>query len=135
MSTQESTADQQYHPRTLGLARWVQLAFMAFGAVLLLVLDKTITIVWDKFAEPKPLVVTLVAAVLAAGGAIAAYRHPTVSRVANEVVGELAKVSWPTRDEVQVSTLVVIITSFIASVIVGTFDAAWSAITDLIYKV
>ena len=63
------------------------------------------------------------------------YRHETVSRVSHEVVGELAKVSWPTRDEVQVSTVVVIITSIIASIIVGSFDAAWSAITDLIYKV
>ena len=136
MATQQSTADQhQYHPRTLGLARWVQLAFMAFAALLLLVFDKTITIIWDKFAEPEPLVVTLAAAVLAVATAVVAYRHPTVSRVANEVVGELAKVSWPTRDEVQVSTLVVIITSIIAAIIVGVFDAAWSAITDLIYKV
>ena len=135
MSTQQTTADQQYHPRTLGLTRWVQLAFVALGALLLLVFDKTITIVWDKFAEPEPLVVTLLAGALATGSAIFAYRHPTVSRLANEVVGELAKVAWPTRDEVQVSTLVVIITSIIAAIIVGVFDAAWSAITDLIYKV
>jgi preprotein translocase SecE subunit len=136
MSTQSSTADQQHHtPRTLGLARWVQLAFMVFGALLLLVLDRTISIIWDKFAEPEPLLVTLAAALLAVSLTVVAYRHPTVSRLASEVVGELAKVTWPSRDEVQVSTLVVIITSFIASVIVGSFDAAWSAITDLIYKV
>lgn len=136
MTTQQTTADQQqYHHRTLGLARWVQLAFMALGALLLMVFDKTITIIWDKFAEPDPLVVTALSAVLAVGTAIYAYRHPTVSRLANEVVGELAKVAWPTRDEVQVSTVVVIITSIIAAVIVGVFDAAWSAITDLIYKV
>ena len=135
MSTQQSTADQQLHPRTLGLARWVQLAFMAFAALLLLVFDRIINIIWDKFAEPKPLLVTLLAAVLAAGTALFTYKNPTVSRLANEVVGELAKVSWPTRDEVQVATIVVIVTSLVASIIVGSFDAAWSAITDLIYKV
>jgi preprotein translocase SecE subunit len=135
MSTQQTTADQQFTPKTLGLARWVQLAFMGFAVVLLLILDKTITIIWDKFAEPDPLLVSMLALVLAGLCAVIAYRHATVNRVANEVVGELAKVSWPTREEVQVSTLVVIVTSIIASVIVGSFDAAWSAITDLIYKV
>jgi preprotein translocase subunit SecE len=135
MSTQESTADQQFAPKTLGLARWVQLAFMAFAIVLLLIFDRLITIIWDKFAEPDPLLVSALAVALGAGCALAAYRHATVNRLANEVVGELAKVSWPTRDEVQVSTVVVIITSIIAAVIVGSFDAVWSAITDLIYKV
>lgn len=135
MSTQQTTADQQYHPRTLGLTRWVQVAFMALGALLLLIFDKVITIIWDKFAEPEPVLITLIAAVLAVGTTVFAYRHPTVGRLANEVVGELAKVSWPSRDEVQVSTVVVIVTSIIAAIIVGSFDAAWSAITDLIYKV
>jgi len=136
MSTQQTTADQQqFTAKTLGLARWVQLAFMGFAVVLLLIFDKTITIAWDKFAEPDPLLVSTLAVVLATLCSVFAYRHATVNRVANEVVGELAKVSWPTREEVQVSTLVVIVTSIIASVIVGTFDAAWSAVTDLIYKV
>jgi preprotein translocase SecE subunit len=136
MTTQQTTADQQqYHSRTLGLARWVQLAFMALGALLLMVFDKTITIIWDKFAEPKPLAVTALATVLGAAVTVILYRHKRVNRVANEVVGELAKVAWPTRDEVRVSTIVVIITSFIAACIVGTFDAAWSWITDFIYKV
>jgi preprotein translocase SecE subunit len=135
MSTQQTTADQQFAPKTLGLSRWVQLAFMAFAVVLLLILDRVITIIWDKFAEPDPLVVTTLAVALAGVSAVGAYRHATINRLTNEVVGELAKVSWPSRDEVQVSTVVVIITSIIASVIVGSFDAVWSAITDLIYKV
>jgi len=134
MSQPESTAEG-LAPRALGLARWVQLAFMAFGLLLLWVFDKIITIVWDKFAEPQPIFVSAGAAVLATIGTVLLYRHETVSRVANEIVGELAKVTWPSRDEIQVSTVVVIITSIIASVIMGAFDAAWSALTDLIYKV
>jgi preprotein translocase SecE subunit len=58
-----------------------------------------------------------------------------VSRVSSEIVGELARVSWPSRDEIQAATIIVIITSIIASIIVGAFDAAWSSLTDLIYKV
>ena len=134
MSQSDTTADA-HAPRALGLARWVQLAFLAFGVLLLWVFDKIITIVWDKFAEPQPVFVTLGAAVLATVTTMLVYRHETVSRVAHEIVGELAKVTWPSRDEIQASTVVVIITSIIASVIVGAFDAAWSALTDLIYKV
>lgn len=134
MTTQQSTADH-VSPRAQGLARWVQIAFMVAAALLLVIFDKTITIIWDKFADPEPLLITALSAVLAAVTAVLLYRQPTVSRLANEVVGELTKVSWPTRDEVQVSTIVVIVTSIIASIIVGSFDAAWSAITDLIYKV
>ena len=129
------TTTREAQPKTLGLARWVQMTFMAFGAFLLWVLDKVITIGWDKFAEPKPMLVTLLAAVVATAVTMVLYRNEKVSRVSHEVVGELAKVSWPSRKETQVSTVVVIITSIIAAAIVGAFDAAWSAITDLIYKV
>ena len=134
MTTQE-TASRELQPKTLGLVRWVQMAFMAFGLLLLWVLDKIITIVWDKFDEPQPTVVTLLAIALSAGITYTLYKQKKIERVAHEVVGELAKVSWPSRTETQVSTIVVIVTSLIAAAIVGVFDAAWSAITDLIYKV
>ena len=140
MTEQETaTADaagalaREDQPRTLGLARWVQMTFLAFWLLLVFVFDKAITIGWDRFAEPKPEVVTLVAAVVAGGITYALYRNEKVHRVSQEVVGELAKVSWPSRQETQVSTVVVIITSVIAAAIVGAFDAAWAAITDVIY--
>ena len=133
--SETQTAPEELAPKTLGLARWVQLAYMGFGLTLLWLVDKLVTIVWDKFAEPQPVYVTLAAAVIAAITTFVLYRHPTVSRVSNEVVGELAKVTWPSRDEIQAATVVVIITSIIASIIVGAYDAVWSTLTDLIYKV
>jgi preprotein translocase subunit SecE len=131
---EQDTAVDVHRPKSLGLDRWVQIAFMAFALLLLWLLDKIITLIWDRFAEPMPSLVTLLAAAIAIGTTLLLYRQEKVSRVAHEVVGELTKVSWPSRKETQVSTLVVIITSVIAAIIVGTFDAAWSAITDLIYK-
>jgi len=133
MNQSETARDLQ--PKTLGLVRWVQMAFMAFALMLLWILDKIITLAWDKFAEPQPTLVTLVAVVIAAGTTYGLYKHEKVVRIANEVVGELSKVTWPSRNETQVSTVVVVITSIIAAAIIGVFDAAWSAITDLIYKV
>jgi len=135
MSEQEKPELETQSPKTLGLERWVQMAFLSFGVLTIWVLDKVIALVWDRFAEPPPELVTVVAAVIGAAITMVLYRNPKVSRVSHEVVGELAKVSWPSRKETQVSTIVVIVTSLIAAVIVGAFDAAWSAITDLIYKV
>jgi preprotein translocase subunit SecE len=131
---EQETAVEVHRPKSLGLDRWVQIAFMAFALLLLWLLDKIITLIWDRFAEPTPTLVTLLAALIAVSTAVVLYRQEKVSRVAHEIVGELTKVSWPSRKETQVSTIVVIITSVIAAIIVGSFDAAWSAITDLIYK-
>ena len=131
---EQDTAVEVHRPKSLGLDRWVQIAFMAVALLLLWLLDKIITLIWNRFAEPIPSLVTLLAGAIAVSTAVLLYRQEKVSRLAHEIVGELTKVSWPSRKETQVSTLVVIITSVIAAVIVGSFDAAWSAITDLIYK-
>ena len=134
-STALSNQAVQGEIKSLGLTRWVQMTFMAFGLLLFWMLDKVITIIWDKFSEPPPELVTVIALGLAGVTTWSLYRAPKVVKAANEVVGELAKVSWPSRKETQVSTIVVIVTSLIAAIIVGSLDAAWSKLTDLIYKV
>jgi preprotein translocase subunit SecE len=134
-TTTHEEAGRELTAKTLGLTRWVQMAFVAFWLLLVWLLDKIVTIVWDKFAEPQPLVVTAGSLLVAAAVTYALYRHERVNQVANEVVGELTKVTWPTRKETQVATVVVIVTSLIAAAIIGVFDAAWSWVTDFIYKV
>ncbi|MCG8554989.1 MAG: preprotein translocase subunit SecE [Proteobacteria bacterium] len=121
--------------RTLGLLRWVQLAFMAAGAGLFWLLDKAITPIWRLFQEPNATVVSAVSLVAAAAVVGASYRNPRLNQLTHEVAGELSKVTWPSKQETSTSTVVVIITSLIAAAILGAFDAVWSAITDLIYKV
>jgi preprotein translocase SecE subunit len=135
MDEQETVTTREAPTKALGLDRWVQMTFLAIGVLLLWVLDKAITIIWDRFAEPEPLLVTAAAAVVASVLTYTFSRQPKVKRISHEIVGELAKVSWPSRQETQISTIVVIITSILAAAIVGAFDAAWAAITDLIYKV
>jgi preprotein translocase subunit SecE len=134
MTTQQVTP-QDLQPKTLGIARWVQMAFFAFGLLLLFVLDRAINLIWNRFDEPQPVLVTAAALVVSAAVTLTLYRRDNVKRLAHEVVGELTKVTWPSRQETQVSTVVVIITSLIAAAIIGTFDAWWSWVTDFIYKV
>lgn len=120
--------------RISSLTRWVQGVFLLFFLCAFWVLDKLVTVGWSAFAEPNPMVASGTAAALAAGLVFGLHRHPRIRAWTDEVVAELAKVAWPSRRETSASTVVVVVASIIAAIIVGAFDAAWSAITDLIYK-
>ncbi len=118
---------------TLGPERWVQFAFVLLAGATFFVGDKLIEYVWGFFAQPNTTVVSGAAAIVGILVGYLAYRHPKLNPMAHEVAQELAKVTWPTRQETWTSTLVVIITSVIAAAYLGAFDALWSAFTDLIY--
>ena len=135
MTDRDTKKEQDAQAQTLGLTRWVGVAYMVFALFVLWLLDKVITIVWSIFAEPNPTLVTVASLAIAGVSALVLFKNEKVNAVVYEVVGELSRVTWPSRDETTTSTIVVIIASIIASLIVGGFDAAWSAITDLIYKV
>lgn len=126
----------------LGIERWVQFAFIALAVVTFYLSDRLIAFGWDQIAmrvssipQADPTIVSGTAALIGILGAFMLYRHPRVNELAHEVVSELSRVTWPTRDETYYSTVVVIVTSVIAAVYTGVFDALWSAFTDLIYNV
>jgi preprotein translocase subunit SecE len=58
------------------------------------------------------------------------FRHPKVNLFLEEVVSELRKVTWPSREEVVRSTTVVIICIAICSVVLGVFDLAWGKVVS-----
>jgi len=131
MTALDTTAES--HVKPLGLIRWVQVAFMGFALILFWLLDKIGLAVWQMFAEPNPTLNTVGAAAIAAVTTVVLYRNERVNQVTHDVIGELTKVTWPTRRETQAATIVVIVASIIAAVIIGILDAAWSKLTDLIY--
>ncbi|MBP5402657.1 MAG: preprotein translocase subunit SecE [Treponema sp.] len=51
-----------------------------------------------------------------------------------ECVGELKKVTWPTRDDVWASVKVVVVLTIITSVILGAFDSGFTALYSLLMK-
>ena len=56
------------------------------------------------------------------------------ARFISEVKTELKKVSWPTRDELISSTIVVLVTVGILSVYVGVCDLIFSRIINLLIR-
>ena len=113
---------------TLGVERWVQFAYAACAITLAWFLIKLTGSVWTLLADT-------VDAVPEPNDTVIAYRSKRVHTFVVEVCVELSKVTWPTRKETWSQTIVVIIVSIIAAIILGLFDAAWSTITDLIYDV
>lgn len=127
---------------TLGVERWVQFAYAACAITLAWFLIKSSTAVWtiladnvDAVPEPNATVIAVGAGLVAFISAVIAYRSSRIHTFVLEVCVELSKVSWPTRKETWSQTVVVLIVSVIAAIILGVYDAVWSHITDLIYNV
>jgi preprotein translocase subunit SecE len=127
---------------TLGVERWVQFAYAACAITLAWFLIKLSGSVWtlladtvDAVPEPNETIIAVGAGVIALITAVITYRSQKIHTFVVEVCVELSKVTWPTRKETWSQTVVVIIVSIIAAVILGVFDAFWAQITDLIYDV
>ena len=94
--------------------------------------------VWQEWNDPFMLgirqlpLTSVIAYAIAAALAFATLRHPDANTLALEVVDELSKVVWPTREETGQATMVVVVAVLISSAFLGAFDAVWLWMTDWI---
>ncbi len=112
----------------------VHLIYLCGAVLAFYVFQWSIDWIWGYFATPpSEFRITLVSAVMAVALAVILYKSDRVYSLANEVSGELKKVTWPTAKEVRAATIVVIVMAIISALILGLFDLAWSKLTDLVY--
>jgi preprotein translocase subunit SecE len=112
----------------------VHLIYLCGAVLLFYLLQWSIDWVWGYFATaPSESKISMIAAVAAVVISVALYRNDRVYHLANEVSGELKKVTWPTAKEVRAATLVVVVMAIVSSIILGVFDLAWSNLTELVY--
>jgi preprotein translocase SecE subunit len=94
--------------------------------------------VWQEWNDPFMLgirqlpLTSVIAYAISAALAFATLRHPDANTMALEVVDELSKVVWPTREETGHATMIVVIAVLISSAFLGAFDAVWLWMTDWI---
>jgi preprotein translocase subunit SecE len=134
----------------LGAARYVHAAFFLIAILGAYVASKVLVLAWGAIAEWPAAVravpqlvayaedqregITLVAGAAAGTlGVIQAYRKERVRGWADNVAGELSRVTWPTREIVLNGTVVVVLASAIATVYVTILDRFWSFLTTLVY--
>jgi preprotein translocase subunit SecE len=114
----------------------VHLIYLCGAVLLFYVLQWTTDWVWGYFSPesiPSEFKVTLISAVIAIVTGVVMYRSDKYYGLANEVAGELKKVTWPSAKEVRAATIVVIVMAIISAIILGLFDMVWSNLTELVY--
>src|SRR5258706_9632973 len=105
--------------------------YICGAALLFFVMQWTIDWLWgyfDKYLGPQPSEskISLFSGVVTVVVAWITYRRERVYTLANEVSGELKKVTRPSAKEVRTATMVVIIMAIISALILGFFDLIWS---------
>ncbi len=125
-------------PRT----RYVVVGIVLMALLLAVSLSHGFTWIWAQAGLDDWPVVTrevtitkLLAYGIAFLAAAFALKHKPTFQLANEVVDELAKVTWPTREETGNATVVVIVTVVVCSAYLGIFDAVWLSLTNWILGV
>tara|TARA_B100002052_G_C15325960_1_gene351917 strand:- start:56 stop:439 length:384 start_codon:yes stop_codon:yes gene_type:complete len=127
----------------MGVARYVNMAFIGTGLLAYVVLSELFawTLMFFGSAANSQVighnfrVAELIGLLVAAGLVVWLKRDERISTFAMEVGNELSKVTWPTWSETKLGTIVVMITTIIIAMILGTFDYLWAAVTSLIYDV
>lgn len=134
----------------LGTERYVLAGFFASGLLGAYVIGRFIQELWtsasnkDWFSQSVPRLAAindedkstyalLIGGLIALVTVIRTYRRADVREWTDEVASELSKVKWPTRKEVQNSTVIVIAASTVATVYLALLDRFWAFLTSLVY--
>jgi preprotein translocase subunit SecE len=145
-------SEEEALPTQLGANKYVYSAFFTAALIAAYVLGKSIHGIWatlsnrDFFAlrfpwatsihdDTKTTYSMVVGGLIAIVLAIRTVKKPSLRQWADEVAGELVKVKWPTRKEVQNSTVVVLATSAVAVTYLFLLDRFFGFLTDRIYSV
>jgi preprotein translocase subunit SecE len=140
-SAPELTTTSASAPATvMGLTKYVHFVYFAGTVVVAWLFVKITEQIWTSLnlaitAVPPPsnLIEIVVGGGIAVVLGVYLWRQETVKSLVMEIVVELSKVTWPSRKELSASTVVVIILSAVAAIIIGLFDFFWSWVTDIIY--
>lgn len=135
---------------SLGIQRYVLSGFFLAGMIVTYVLGRSLEGIWGSLSnkswfaksvpqlaavqdETKGTLAMVIAGVISFGFVIRTYRKPDVRTWSQEVASELQEVKWPTKKEVQSSTIVVIAASAVATLYLLVLDRLWSFVTDIVY--
>ncbi len=118
--------------------RYVVVTIAALAIIMAMALSRGfewfwITMEWNdpRIAGISQLPLTsLISYVISVACAAVCLKHDSIYPLLVEVVDELAKVVWPSRQETEHATVVVVVTVLICSAFLGVFDAVWLWVTD-----
>jgi preprotein translocase subunit SecE len=134
----------------IGVEKYVHTAFFITGILAAFLCGKMLLSLWNNLAEwpvavralphliryteeERGSITLIMGAVLGVFLILRYYRRPAVRSWATAVAGELARVTWPSKDTVTSGTVVVLVAGAIATVYVALLDRLWGYLTNLVY--
>jgi preprotein translocase subunit SecE len=134
----------------VGVERYVHAAFFSLGILVAYIGGKILLSAWNsladwplavkslpfliQFGEDERATITLViGAVVGVLLVLRYYRRPTVRSWATQVAGELARVTWPSKEKVTNGTIVVLVAGAVATLYIALLDRLWGYLTNLVY--
>lgn len=117
---------------------WVALFFIAATLLVALVFQLALQELFhfarieDKaILGPRLTFTTLIALILSAASAIyTAFLNQKSRMFVEQCIQELDKCAWPTPSDTKSSTITVVVTSFVAAIILGFFDTVFGWLTN-----
>jgi preprotein translocase subunit SecE len=121
--------------------RWAHAAFFLCFLLLAYVFSNLTEDMWAvawsyyprQLARPSTNMASAIGVLLGLLGAIIAWRNKRWFTFVSEVAVEVSQVTWPTRAETRVATMVVIVLTIICSILLAVMDLFWSNVTDWLY--
>lgn len=118
--------------------RYMLLVFVLFAVAMGLTIQAASVSLFAQFAirDDRVLGIATTTSLLALGGGAVTFvglmRSKTAGTFTREVVGELLRVTWPTREESVRAATTVILTSLLIAALLAVFDFTWKNLADLI---
>lgn len=123
-------ASQQANRAEMDPRRLVVVSYLVFGLILTLFLGRMVELALARFGVGNAALIDGVGIMMAdvlgfvitAGLGFYAWTNPKVKALSLEVATELMRVTWPSWEDVRVSTLAVVVASLIAAVLLFGMD-------------
>jgi preprotein translocase subunit SecE len=118
--------------------RYMLLAFVLIAVAVGLTIQSATVSLFAQFAvrDDRLLGLVTTTSVIALSGGVVTFfglmRSRTAGTFTREVVGELMRVTWPSREEAVRASTTVILTALIISALLAVFDFTWKNLADLV---
>ena len=126
----ETEASQQANRAEMDPRRLVVVSYLVFGLILTLFLGRLIELLMAQIGVTNTEIIAgtgikladVLGFVLTAGLAGYAWTNPRINTLSMEVATELMRVTWPSWEDVRVSTIAVVVASLVAAIILFGMD-------------
>lgn len=116
--------------------RWIVLAFIGAATVVAGMVLRASVSLFTQMAWPDQRLgpvttTTLIAVVLGAVTFFGLLRSTRAVTFTDEVIDELSKVTWPSKDETLRATTTVVVTTLLVAGLLGAYDQLWGFLMNL----